>query len=55
MKYPGFGAQFNAAIGSRDYFLIEGMMVFMSFTIIVANFIADSIYTLIDPRIRRES
>lgn len=54
-NYPGFGAQFNAAIGSRDYFLIEGMMVFMSFTIIVANFIADSIYTLIDPRIRRES
>lgn len=54
-NYPGFGAQFNSAIGSRDYFLIEGMMVFMSFTIIVTNFIADSIYTLIDPRIRRES
>jgi len=53
-NYPGFGQQFNAAIGSRDYFLIQGMMVFMSFTIILANLIADSIYALIDPRIRRE-
>lgn len=54
-NYPGFGAQFNNAIGQRDYFLIQGMMVFMSFMIIFANFIADSIYTLIDPRIRREA
>jgi len=54
-NYPGFGAQFNNAIGQRDYFLIQGMMVFMSFMIIFANFIADSIYSLIDPRIRREA
>lgn len=53
-NYPGFGLEFNNAIGNRDYFLILGMMVFMSFMIILANFIADSIYSLIDPRIRRE-
>lgn len=54
-NYPGFGAQFNNFVGQRDYFIIQGMMVFMSFMIIFANFIADSVYTLIDPRIRREA
>lgn len=53
-NYPGFGLQFNIAIGDRDYFIIQGMMVFMSFMIILANLIADSLYTLIDPRIRKE-
>jgi uncharacterized membrane-anchored protein YitT (DUF2179 family) len=33
-NYPGFGAQFNSFIGNRDYFMIQGMMVFMSFMII---------------------
>lgn len=53
-SYPGFGVQFNTFIGERDYFVIQGMMVFMSFMIILANFIADSLYSLIDPRIRKE-
>jgi peptide/nickel transport system permease protein len=54
-NYPGFGAEFNTAIGDRDYFLIQGLMVFMSFMIILANFIADSVYSLVDPRVRREN
>lgn len=54
-NYPGFGNEFAVAIGSRDYFLIEGMMVFMSFVLIVTNLLVDSIYSLIDPRIRRDA
>lgn len=54
-NYPGFGSEFNKAIGMRDYFLIQGLMVFMSFIMISANLIADSLYSIIDPRIRRKS
>lgn len=52
-NYPGFGSEFSKALGMRDYFLVQGLMVFMSFTIIFANFLTDSIYSLIDPRVRR--
>lgn len=54
-NYPGFGSEFSKALGMRDYFLVQGMMVFMSFIIIFANLITDSIYSLIDPRVRRGS
>ena len=37
----------------RYYFIMQGLFFFMSVVIILANFIADSVYTLIDPRIRR--
>ncbi|MCQ2742675.1 MAG: ABC transporter permease [Bacilli bacterium] len=52
-NYPGFGAEFNNRIGLRDYFIIQGLIVFMSLMIILANFVADSLYSIIDPRIRR--
>jgi len=54
-NYPGFGSEFSKAIGTRDYFLIQGLMVFMSFVMIIANLIADSLYSLIDPRVRRNN
>lgn len=54
-NYPGFGSEFSKALGMRDYFLVQGLMVFMSFIIIFANLITDSLYSLIDPRVRRGS
>lgn len=51
--YPGIGYAFSAYVASRDYFIMQGLFFFMSVIIILANLIADSIYTLVDPRIRR--
>lgn len=51
--YPGIGYAFSAYVASRDYFIMQGLFFFMSVVIIFANLIADSVYTLIDPRIRR--
>ncbi len=51
--YPGIGYAFSSYVASRDYFIMQGLFFFMSVVIILANFIADSVYTLIDPRIRR--
>ncbi len=54
-NYPGIGQQFSGFIGTRDYFIVQGLVVFMSFIVIVANLIADSLYSIIDPRVRRDS
>ena len=54
-NYPGLGQQFGYFIGTRDYFVIQGLVVFMSFIVIVANLLADSLYSIIDPRVRRDS
>lgn len=51
--YPGIGYAFSQYVGSRDYFIMQGLFFFMSVIIVFANLIADSVYTLIDPRIRR--
>ena len=51
--YPGIGYAFSSYVASRDYFIMQGLFFFMSVVIIFANLIADSVYILIDPRIRR--
>ncbi len=51
--YPGIGYAFSKYVADRDYFVMQGLFFFMSVVIILANLVADSVYTLIDPRIRR--
>jgi len=50
--YPGLGKAFTQYIGKRDYFVIQGLFVFLSFLIIVSNLIADFLCGLLDPRVR---
>jgi len=50
--YPGIGRAFVNYIGLRDYFVVQGLFVFMSFIIILSNFLADFIIGIFDPRIR---
>ena len=54
-NYPGIGQAFSLYIGQRDYFMIIGILLFESFILILANLIADSLYSIIDPRIRRSA
>lgn len=51
-NYPGIGQQFNIFIGAREYFMILGILFFESVIIIAANLVTDSVYSLIDPRVR---
>ncbi len=50
--YPGIGKAFTMYIGKRDYFVVQGLFVFLSFLIIVANLFADFLCGLLDPRVR---
>jgi peptide/nickel transport system permease protein len=53
-SYPGIGKAFTMYIGQRDYFVVQGLFVFLSFLIIIANLLADFICGLLDPRIRNK-
>jgi ABC-type dipeptide/oligopeptide/nickel transport system permease component len=49
---PGIGRLLIAAISSRDYPLIQSLMVYIAFIIVAANTLADIAIMIIDPRIR---
>lgn len=50
--WPGIGLQAWTAIKALDVPLVMGTVLFGAFWIIFANFVVDSIYGLLDPRIR---
>ncbi|WP_058301847.1 ABC transporter permease [Gorillibacterium timonense] len=49
---PGLGKHFVQAIYSNDYTMIAGLTIFYSAILMIALFIVDVAYGLIDPRIR---
>jgi peptide/nickel transport system permease protein len=48
----GMGTLFNKAIVSFDLNLLMGVILFLSTLAILANLIADLLYSVLDPRIR---
>jgi peptide/nickel transport system permease protein len=51
-SYPGLGTLTLQAIQNRDYFLIQGIFLFLIVGVLIANFIIDVAYVFIDPRTR---
>lgn len=51
-SYPGIGYILLAAIQNQDYFLIQGAFLFIIIGVLIANFVIDIIYVIIDPRTR---
>ncbi len=54
-NYPGIGLAFSQAIVERDYYVVQGILLFVSVIVIGVNLIADTIYSIVDPRIRRSA
>lgn len=50
--WPGIGLQAWTAIKALDVPLVMGTVLFGAFWIVLANFVVDSIYGLLDPRMR---
>ncbi len=50
--WQGMGTLFNKAINSFDLNLLMGVILFLSTLAILANLIADLLYSVLDPRIR---
>lgn len=53
-NYPGLGMMLYASIGSRDFSMMSGAFLMITVAVIVANILADLLYTVIDPRVRRQ-
>ena len=41
-----------SSIGYRDYPVVQAIIVYISSTVVIVNFIVDMVYRLVDPRIR---
>jgi ABC-type dipeptide/oligopeptide/nickel transport system permease component len=49
---PGMGRSIVDAIGSRDYPVIQGLVLLFVAVILVVNLVVDLLYSVVDPRIR---
>lgn len=52
-SYPGVGRLLYEAVLNRDYPVIQGTFFILTVSVIAANILADLLYPLIDPRVRR--
>jgi len=51
-SYPGIGSLLFNAIKSEDYFLLQGIFLFIIIGTLLANFVVDLVYIIVDPRTR---
>jgi peptide/nickel transport system permease protein len=51
--YQGVGLRLQAAITQRDYPVMQGILLMVTLSVVIANLLADVIYTKLDPRIGR--
>jgi len=51
-SYPGVGSLLFNAIRQSDYPIIQGITLLITVGVLVANFLVDIVYGLIDPRVR---
>jgi ABC-type dipeptide/oligopeptide/nickel transport system permease component len=51
-SWPGIGRLTMLAINSRDYPLTQGCLLAIAITYILANFLTDFLYSVVNPRIR---
>lgn len=53
-QYAGIGLKLSAALTSRDYPVIQAIFIIICASVVLANVLADLLYSLLDPRIRTE-
>jgi peptide/nickel transport system permease protein len=53
LVYPGIGLRLFRSIEQRDYTLMQGIVLMLTVSVVIANVIADVLYAKLDPRIGR--
>jgi ABC-type dipeptide/oligopeptide/nickel transport system permease component len=51
-SWPGLGRLTISAISNRDYYLVQGCILFISLTYVAVNFMTDLVYSVLNPRIK---
>jgi peptide/nickel transport system permease protein len=52
-SWPGIGRLTVQAISNRDYYLVQGCILAIGLTYVMANFVTDLLYSVVNPRIRQ--
>jgi peptide/nickel transport system permease protein len=53
-SYPGIGYALLQAVNQQDYAMIQSIFLIITLAVLGANFLADMLYTFLDPRVRQE-
>jgi peptide/nickel transport system permease protein len=51
---PGIGRLFISSIFARDFYMVQGCVLFIAVAYVIINFLVDVFYSVLDPRIRLE-
>lgn len=51
-SYPGIGFALLQSVQNNDYPLLQGIFLLIALAVLLANFIADLVYGVLDPRVR---
>lgn len=51
-SYDGLGKLFQTALTKQDYPLLQGAFLLLAVSVIIANMLADILYTILDPRVK---
>jgi peptide/nickel transport system permease protein len=51
-SYDGLGKLFQTALTKQDYPLLQGAFLLLAVSVILANMVADILYTYLDPRVK---
>jgi peptide/nickel transport system permease protein len=54
-SYPGIGYELLSAVNNEDYPLMEAIFLLITLAVLAANFLADLVYVVLDPRARQEA
>ncbi len=53
-SWPGIGRLMYESVGKRDYPVLQGIFLLVAISVIAANFLADMLYSVLDPRVQDE-
>ena len=51
-SYPGVGLTLQQAALGHDYPVVQALLLVISFCVLLANFLMDCVYVVLDPRVR---
>jgi peptide/nickel transport system permease protein len=51
-NYPGLGNLIFHAISNQDFFLLQGIFIWIVIGVLIANFVIDLVFLWVDPRTR---
>ena len=54
-QYQGIGFVLKNTVNQRDYPVMQGIFLVITASVVIANLLADLLYSRLDPRIRVES